>query len=92
MIKRITSFVIDLLTNDSGLSTKSFSMLAATLTAVIIGLCIGAALLVDAWDGEIDSDMDGMAWLLLADGSMFGLGGITKYLTERKYKNGKDNA
>lgn len=84
--------MIDLLTNDSGLSTKSFSMLAATFTAVTIGLCIGVALLVDAWDGKIDSDMDGMAWLLLADGSMFGLGGITKYLTERKYKNGKENA
>ena len=75
----------ELLTNDTGVSTKSFAMLMATMTAVVVGVCIGIVLLVDVWDGRIDSDLDGLAWLLLADGSMFGLGGITKYLTEMKY-------
>lgn len=83
----------ELLTNDTGVSTKSFSMLAAALTAVTVGLCIGAVLIVDVRDGRIDSDLDGLAWLLLADGSMFGLGGVTKLLTEKKYgKKESENA
>ncbi len=61
----------ELLTNDTGVSTKSFSMLAAALTAVAVGLCIGAVLIVDVRDGRIDSDLDGLAWLLLADGNNF---------------------
>lgn len=81
MIKMIR----ELLTNDTGVSTKSFSMFVSAVTAMVVGLCIGIVLIVDVSDGRIDTDLDGLAWLLLADGSLFGLGGVTKYLSEKKY-------
>lgn len=79
-----SSYIKTLLQPDSKDSIKSFSMFLSTILGFILGLLLGISILIDAWDGRIDTDMYGCATYVLSIGALVTLSSIPKMVLDRK--------
>lgn len=72
-----------LMENDSGESSKSFSLVIASLVGAVIGLSVAFCLVVDVLsDGNISTDLDSLGIFLLCVGGYMAGGGFNKAVME----------
>lgn len=80
-------FFKDLITNGSGVSSKSFFLVLITIIGVILLAIVGFILL---WEviktGTIHTDLMGLATFVGSITALFGAAGLTKCLGERNEK------
>lgn len=87
-------FLESLVKSNTGNSSKSFALVLSAIVGGLIGLVICFILVYDVIvDGQVDTNLDQLAWFLASAGAyMFG-GGFNKVLSERyedKVKNYKE--
>lgn len=84
------SFMRKLITNNSGVSSKSFFLVAVTLIGCLLLLIVGFILV---WEviktGTIHTDLNGLSLLVGSITTLFGAAGLTKCLGERNEKKGE---
>ena len=71
----------------SSMSVNNVTVLASAIIGAIIGLVVCFVLVFDVtYDGKIDTDLDGIAWLLLAGGGYIASSGMPKAYVDGKLK------
>lgn len=81
-------FIKKLLTNNSGISSKTFFLVAVTVIGCIILLCCGFVLIFEVIkSGTINTDLNGLAAVIGAVAGLFVSAGITKAWGERNENN-----
>lgn len=80
-----------LITNNSGLSSKSFFLVAVTIIGIILLLVPAFTLVVEVvFTHTIATDLTGMAAYIGAVAALFGTAGITKAWSERWESKNED--
>lgn len=83
-------FFHELIKVGSEYSSRSFSVVASVIIGFIIGIAIAVSLIIDViYDGKIDSDMDGIAWILAGIGALITGGNIGKIFKSKYEKKGE---
>ena len=71
----------------SSMSVNSISVLASTIISVIMGLVVCFVVIYDVtYDGQVNTDMGDLAWLLIAGGSCILGSGIPKAYTDSRMR------
>lgn len=78
------NYIKRLLQPNSKDSIKSFSMFLSTILGFILGIMLAFSILIDAWDGKIDTDMYGCAAYVISIGALVTLSSIPKIAIDRK--------
>lgn len=78
------TYIQRLLQPNSKDSIKSFSMFLSTILGFILGIMLGCSILIDAWDGKIETDMYGCAVYVISIGALVTLSSIPKIAIDRK--------
>ena len=72
-------------------SIKSFSMFITVILGFILGILLGASLLLDAIDGKIDTDLYACSVYVVSIGTLVTLSSIPKIAIEgKRIKYGQD--
>lgn len=84
-------FMSSLVRNDTGNSSKSYSLVLAASVGAIIGITIAICLIIDVYkNGSIQTDLDSLGIFLLCVGGYMAGGGLNKMVSEREMaKRGK---
>ena len=84
-------FVSSLIRNDTGNSSKSYSLVLAASVGALIGITIAICLFIDVYrNGSIQTDLDSLGIFLLCVGGYMAGGGLNKMVSEREMaKRGK---
>ena len=84
-------FVSSLIRNDTGNSSKSYSLVLAASVGALIGITIAVCLFIDVYrNGSIQTDLDSLGIFLLCVGGYMAGGGLNKMVSEREMaKRGK---
>ena len=84
-------FVCSLIRNDTGNSSKSYSLVLAASVGALIGITIAICLFIDVYkNGSIQTDLDSLGIFLLCVGGYMAGGGLNKMVSEREMaKRGK---
>lgn len=84
-------FMLSLIRNDTGNSSKSYSLVLAASVGALIGITIAICLFIDVYrNGSIQTDLDGLGIFLLCVGGYMAGGGLNKMVSEREMaKRGK---
>lgn len=87
---RLSRYMVSLIRNDTGDSSKGFFLVCVTITGCLLLLTVGGILAYDALrDGRVDTDLPGLAALVGAVTAVFASAGVTKAMSERSHNNGK---
>ena len=78
------NYIKNLLQPDSKDSIKSFSMFLSTVLGFILGLMLGVSVMIDAWDGKIDTDLYGASTYVISIGALVTLSSIPKIMLDRE--------
>ena len=82
-IKNIKTSIDD----KSSMSVNNVTVLVSAVIGAIIGLVVCFVLIFDVcYNGQIDTDLDGIAWLLLAGGGYIASSGMPKAYVDGKLK------
>lgn len=84
-------FMLSLIRNDTGNSSKSYSLVLAASVGAFIGITIAICLFIDVYrNGSIQTDLDSLGIFLLCVGGYMAGGGLNKMVSEREMaKRGK---
>lgn len=84
-------FMFSLIRNDTGNSSKSYSLVLAASVGALIGITIAICLFIDVYrNGFIQTDLDSLGIFLLCVGGYMAGGGLNKMVSEREMaKRGK---
>ena len=84
-------FASSLIRNDTGNSSKSYSLVLAASVGALIGITIAICLFIDVYrNGSIQTDLDSLGIFLLCVGGYMAGGGLNKMVSEREMaKRGK---
>lgn len=89
---RLSRYMVSLIRNDTGDSSKGFFLVCVTITGCLLLLTVGGILAYDALrDGRVDTDLPGLAALVGAVTAVFASAGVTKAMSERTYRKKDDN-
>ena len=78
-------FVSSLIRNDTGNSSKSYSLVLAASVGALIGITIAICLFIDVYrNGSIQTDLDSLGIFLLCVGGYMAGGGLNKMVSERE--------
>ena len=81
-------FIKDLLTSNSGISSKAFFLVSVTLAGCLILLAVAFVLVFEEIkNGTIRTDLGGLAAFIGAVAGLFATAGATKAFGERNEKN-----
>ena len=88
---RFINYVSSLIRNDTGNSSKSYSLVLAASVGALIGITIAICLFIDVYkNGSIQTDLDSLGIFLLCVGGYMAGGGLNKMVSEREMaKRGK---
>lgn len=85
-MKKIVHWVSLLIKVDSSYSSRSFTLIVSCAVGTLLAITIAVSLMIDVCsDGVIDSDMEGIAWILAAIGVLIAGGNIGK-IFKSKYE------
>lgn len=81
-------FIKDLLTSNSGISSKAFFLVSTTLAGCLILLAVAFVLIFEVIkSGTIRTDLGGLAAFIAAVAGLFATAGATKAFGERNENN-----
>lgn len=82
---RVTEYLKKLVESNSGISSKSFFLVAVTLIGCGLLVIVGVVLLVEVIrNGTIRTDLNGLAAFVGSIAGLFATAGITKAWSEKK--------
>lgn len=84
-MKRILSYLEKLIESNSGVSSKSFFLVAVTLIGCLLLIIVGFVLVWEVLQqGTIKTDLTGLAAFVGSVASLFATAGVTKAWSERR--------
>lgn len=90
-MKIIIRWISLLIHQDSCYSSRSFSLIVSCVAGFLMALALDIALLIDvSLDGRIDSDMEGIAWVLVGISALLTSGNVGKIFKSKYQKKEKE--
>jgi hypothetical protein len=87
----IVNYIDKLIRSNTGVSSKSFALVAITLMGCVLLLVIGFILVwEEVRDGQIRTDLGGLAELVGSITALLASAGVTKVVGERNERNNNE--